>query len=539
MCMKELDKQIVYLKEERSKIEKERNRYLDILFDAEDPQEMGHLTDEEEKSIYNSLEQLDEKKVDLENQMISLIDQIHPEIKGLDHFNICPHGIKIFGYELIYKCPELLEKKDNINIIYSYIKGEIRKDYSVYYGENDYNEKRAREILQLSPFILIDEKLYVYLENDSFSLMHGIHGILCSDILVQDGEIRKELDKMLKNNKLSYYTSEGYKCYISPNVQLMEKILTNIPSISREFLLRCSDETYYKEHIDDLKLIKDICSIYHLYNYDNYGENEKLVIDWDIYGSTLHDIFEIFSGIKPIDNVHLESIDDEIERMRLSILLRCCERDIFIHFQKIKNDYILENPFVMIAMLKAQSTLMQDKLLQFLKIKEIREEIQNKDGFYYPFLIERIGELRNASYGSVDDMFYDINEKVSTIKEQLVHYFDSYGLEYIYFYYGEKMCRMPITFYRQFSQNAFLGDYLGQCTDEYQEDNFFCQFDIIGYLIEDNYIRAAKDIMRMGISQPIDYDLDNEIYWNQLFIQYYHEQIDEQLETCMQKVKQS
>ena len=507
-----MNQQIINLDKKIRKIQEQIKHYSNTLLDADDPIEFENLTVEEKSNVNDKIYELQCKEKNIESEIMNKICEINPQIKisnflnnltncdqlstGYYIENISSHDIKFLLYNLICKCPELLQNEYNIEIIYKFIHEST--DYYTCVSE------RIEAIKELSSFILKSEKLADYLFSDNF---HYIQKFLCSDILIKDEKLQEELENLNKEKlQLQYYRL--------PYISMIEAIFRNIPSISRRLLLKLNDKNYFLEHVDDLQTLEKLFLIHELV----YEKKDREVFE----GSLLEDIFNVFDSENS-----LKKFNNKIDKLKIAILLNCADDKIVSHFKELINDenYIVDNSTVSIAMLKALSTSNQDKLSQFIQIDEIREELKNKQGFYYNFLIEQI---KDDFYGDVSSIFNDIDKNDPKIKEKLANYFNDFNLKNIYFYNNNKLQKAPVTFYQQFVTNVFSNNYLSHCRDENQMNNFFCNFNIIMDIVDNDYICAARNILKQGINQTEDYNIDDEILWNRLFL-IYHENMDESM----------
>lgn len=474
----------------------------DQLFDAEDPMEPDILFPEEEKRIKDEIIKCDNKITNLERKQMNIIVQLYPQIKESTLINeIESHKIKYLIYVLVYKCPKLLQNENNIKIILSYI---MQKDAGWAFYDPSKRKERIRTINRLSSSTLMDENLNLYL---SCKNLDQFQQVLTSDILMQDKEFKKLLIAYIENKSTDYIF----------HIKTMENILKKFPHISRKFLFY--PEKYLLKHIEDSKILRYLSLMRKMYS------NQSLTLEC---GSILKRIFDTYNGeyyyIKDIDLKELFiKCNNKIDKLKISILLNLRDKDIIQHTIDILYNLDFEcpsyevTPTLIIALLKAANIHNQDILINFLDEEEIRRTILNQNNFYYHFLIEKINQ---EEYGTITSMF-DLQEDDANIIEKLKCYFDQLETKYIYFtMYDKKTHKTPRTFYQQFIKNALskTENYLSQCLNENQQENFFCNGRIIFDIIDKEYICLGEDILKFGMDRPLNYDLNEEIYWNMLCI---------------------
>jgi hypothetical protein len=487
----EVTQEIKMIQKQISQINIKLNSYYNLLFDADDPLDMEVLTKQEKQEVIQKIEQLKQEKISLENIIMNDIAKTNPMIKEvIDKINdteslkskTLSHDMQLLLYELIYKCPPLLKNEYNIHIIIETIKKEAQSKF------NSDIETLMHQISCLSKTILLDSKLEKYLANkDKFQ---KIYLLFKSDKLTKDKQIRQILDDYIENN-----ISENEDIISYPKIKEIETIIETLPFVSRELLLK-SNKKYLKQNIDNAKIINDVFLIYHLY------KQNRFFLSYTIYE-------KIFATLENETN-YFQKSDSIIAKLKISILLNVRNKDILSNFQQIKENNDI-NTTLSIAFLKCPSTHHQDKLLNFININEVRKSIE-RQGFYYHFLIKNINPNSNI-YGSIDSIFDELNE--NHLKETLIHYFDQDNLEYIYFYDANKLQKTPLTFYKQFLSNIFSGSYLKQCMTEI--DSPFINGRIIGSVIEKEDIQTAREVLKFGTTQTPNYNIDEEIIWNELF----------------------
>lgn len=321
-----------------------------------------------------------------------------------------------------------------------------------------------------------------------------IETLVCSDILVNDSEIKKFMNQ---------YISDHISCNIGFCSEDMETILKTIPYVSRELLLQSGDKEYLRRHIDDSKVIQDLFLIHNLYQQK---KDEGFLTD-----TLLENIFMTCEE----ENPFFKPDDPIMDQLKISVLLHTAKEEIISHFEELSGKYptILDHSMITVAMLKALSVFNQDRFLEFLKIEEVREDVLNRDGFYHHFLIDLINDERSDDgyYGDILFIFC----KYNLSKEESVSYFDSYHLENIYFYDDGNFCKTPTAFYQQFSKNAFFDGCfkLEQCFHKGINPHFFDD-KLISYCIDhQDYLGAACEILIQGKTNNID----DEPYWDYLW----------------------
>lgn len=469
----------------------------DQLFDAEDPMDPDILFPEEEKRIKDEIRTCEHKIENLEKIQMDIIVQLYPQIKKSTLISeIESHEIKYLIYKSVYKCPKLLQNETNIKVIFSYIMQKSSE--CIFYRTK---KEKINLIYRLSSSTLMDKNLNLYL---SYEHLDRFNLVLTSDILMQDKEFKKILLAFIENKSTGYIF----------NIETKENILKKFPLISREFLFYPTK--YLLEHIEDSKILRYLSLMRKMYS------NKSLTLE---YGSILKNIFDTYNGKYYMKDIDLDTLfikcNNEIDKLKISILLNLRNKDIIQHTVDILYDLDFEcpsykvTPTLIIALLKSASIHNQDILINFLNEEEIRKTILNQNSFYYHFLIEKIDQ---EDYGTITSMF-DVQEDDINIIEKLKCYFDQLETKYIYFtMHDQKIHKTPRTFYQQFIKNALSKTeyYLEQCSNENQQDNFFGNGRIISDIIDKEYICLGEDILKFGMDRPLSYDLNEEIYWNML-----------------------
>lgn len=490
--MEQIQKEINLKVEKIEKIEDEICGDQMLIFDAHDPMDsITALRPEEEDRLIQVIRQEKKKKETLEKEIMELICKKNPSIANSNLLkNIQSHEMKYLLYNLINRCPSLLQNEQNLQIIISTL-------------ETSHNKENMQGLLQsLSPSILNDEHLQDFLNRE---YNRNTLVVLCSDTLADD----KEIVDMIREEDIRY--DWGME-----DIQTMENILEKIPHVSRELLLNCNSK-YLRQNIHNDKVMNDLLLIFNLYQEQKNNDGCFLK------GSTLSQIFEILENENPYFITDMNVMD----KLKISILLYSGDEQVISHFEEISKIYVTYTPIIIIAFLQAPSTEYQDKLLQFLLIGEVRKNVVNK-GFYYSFLVEQMNQLDIDMYGNIKSIFTNVDEKNAdnNIQETLLHYFDKENLEYIYFYdEKEQICKTPVTFYQQFLQSVFFGGYLDLMAREHAYPNFLYNEAVIWHKLENEYVETAQSILQHGIHMSLDYNINKEIYWNEIMMTCEEEEV--------------
>lgn len=461
--------------------------------------------------------------------------QISCKIKELEEYNsnieycerrlfdgICdPFEESLFKVEQEKFEKQILKSREQANILLKEIRELFKEKY-----ENSIPKQLEKvvldniniiKIINLNPNILSlsVEDLDIIFNCDNINNFSSI--LLCNS-LIENKDCIKALVEKIKNKTINQYF------FREEDVVIMERILSINSKFDKEFLFLAFKsgncvKNYLKQNMSNEKILDDIYSI--------YSKNKVVILK----------LLGIDVDITYYNNLFFRTFDTDLEKMKIFLLANISNSEIVDNYmekysyvyliRRIGSDeelYELTKSFDMrIAMLSAKTVEHQNKLFLFLKETKI-DVIDDKYPYHYLFPLSEIGNIDLNDFGNYRMLFKNMNidsNNYEIQKQQILNIFENVKENYFYFYDDKnELKKIPITFYKQFLNNVFFGGYLSQCMyDDGNSENMpFYDEEIIGnYAIDGNLKKTAIRTIELGIGKSVDYDITNEIIWNQLF----------------------
>lgn len=454
----------------------------------------------------------------IEEELVELYIEKNPKIvksqsviKKVKDINFPSRVINLL--ELIDTYPQLLDYESNLVRLIRFI------DYVP-------NFLYIHQLKKISFNILIDEQLEYYLNP---MVLEGMMALLESDILLSNSDFKSFLlEKIQGMNAYNYHFQHS-------DVLEMERIMHLNPKFDKELLFlwglcprswqewtsKDIRDRYLRENIGNERLIKDLIEL------------SKLAKKESLKAWALNDIIKTYNDK---EEFCFEREDSEEFKMEIAVLLNLGNSSIREHYIQLRKHYervldiemaqILKDKRVRSAMLGVDTTQSQDIVVEFLRQREIQEDILGRKSVYCKFLLEN-GNSHLPFDGRCSYFFQELEsnpcfrlESTQEQMKQLIDYFDSINGEYIYFYDNQsEFQKTPITFYKQFLHNIFFGGYLEQCFLKEEGNPDFCNEGIIDSFIEDNVIDVARQVIEFGKERNKNYNIEEEIIWNELYSQ--------------------
>lgn len=310
----------------------------------------------------------------------------------------------------------------------------------------------------------------------------------------QSAEVRKLYDKSNKTNYIifRFLIKHPEICSSSVITKEIEKYIYDCkePGMSRK--------NYYKdvcERIDELDklqpnffhynkfitFLNDICFSY----LSDYFENEMVMKNLKFIEYLLEKVqdphknlsYGEYHSVKPTMEIALEEgLDLDLvyalgNEKKYKEYLNSHDKSFFINLiNTIENEEIKKQ--LLVDIFEIKDTQYLHILIKFLAIPEIQKQLLDDNSFYYELLIDPLMKKRNHNFWQktdenecnisqdfkcLDGEYASINEVMELHSEdfhdeksdKIIHYFDKYVNNYIYFYYENEVKKVPVLYYIQ------------------------------------------------------------------------------------------
>ena len=449
-----------------------------------------------EKQYNNALEQLNSVKLrdDLKDNsdILSLVNQLDNIITKTVFINLINKGYS---------------KDDDIKYI-EYVYSFLSLPLSVY---------EIIEAFDYNPLTFKNDDIKHFFKGTKEDIKSiEKYNTIVSSKLINNNQFMSLLSEKIQNNKFS-------NCYLNDRkITDAEKILNMCPDIDVNIIFeifQCTLSDYLYNHIDNEKLIKEMCEL-------------SIIQDIDYF--ILVQIFLLYN----CNNELIEDVENGLNRMIVSILTIVREDELLENYCNIKDSFyqyldeneenIMNNDKIKIAMLKAKTEKHQDILKQFLEIKSVRQNIVKNDNIYEKLLLKPINSEDIEEYGTYSNLIENcninfVNNDKRKYQSDLINIFNGIEGEYIYIRNGEFIDKLPIKYYVDFLNYIFNGDYLREISEFYYDEfnpNVLPLYDINIFqnILENDYERATLSLISFLLDNSKKMtNLNEEIYWNYLF----------------------
>lgn len=471
--MKKIEEQITKLLEELKKLEKEidnleyeiQSYFYSLEIRTELEEQKRHYNDEIKKTAERIIEILKGK-----NSSIRISPLLTDQEKKLTP--------KQFAILLtIVERHQLIGNENSIKEIARFISRESIPYFSLKW-----------ELNELSTLFLNDQDITLFLFTylDVFIKFIPIYK---SEILFQNKELKEKLKERRKEREVPYDLH-----YEEQSIKDMEKLIEIDENCDKQILFAIGEKDigYIRENIEDKNLIETFLQL---------AKNKNTYSKW------LSNIINYYNQ-KENDASKKEGEDTAFQRMQQAIISEITDSKIYDLFQNYNN--LLESPKVRMAILNAKTTAIaaiQDKLIQFLQIKEIRNALLQEDNIYQDFLLSQINRLSEEEYGKYTHIFDTIKESSESEKTKKLKLLNSFNnMEYIYFYDKRGIfTKVPTIFYQEFLNNIYHEKPLSLYSKE-TNSTLLCDEELINSYIQNRITDISLRIIEFGI--------ENEIIWN-------------------------
>lgn len=346
------------------------------------------------------------------------------------------------------------------------------------------------ELNNLSTSFLNDTDLNLFLF-EHIEVFRKYMPIYSSEVLFQNEEFKQ----LLKKEKIKTNITQTFY-YEEQSVKDMEKLIEIDKNCDKQLLFAIGeiDIEYIRKNITDQNLITSFIQL-------TRGQNT--------YSDWLTNI---------IDYYNQEEENNSFQRMQQAVLLEC---DIISHYNELlkRHNGLLENSKIKKALSKARTTTIQDKLIQFLQVNEIRNSMLQDDNIYQDFLLNSINRLPEKEYGKYTHIFDSIkesSESEETKKSKLLNSFSN--MKYIYFYgQNGSFTKVSTEFYQKTLNDIHNEDALAPYSEE-KNPILFCDERIVNSYLENRLIDLSLRVLELGI--------ESETIWTHLLEQarYFEEE---------------
>lgn len=350
------------------------------------------------------------------------------------------------------------------------------------------------------------------------------------DELIMDNEELKENAELMKhisdnyqdNYNLLYFflrhneaidNKEIYKYLFEESEESISKKVSN--------LLILSNEVFTNPEIVKLINNEAISNIYGIIKSKRLMQNKEFV-DYFIKFIKTNGLNDLYYNTNLMEIALNEHIDFNLilligqvnSEKLISYLKENSSKELFDKIASIKNSRLKKY-----LVSKIYTEINEDlisTLIDFFNIKDVRDQLLDKNSFYYKILIKGAKESNIKEYASKDSLFsYDV-DYTDDIFQNMIHYFDSLVNHYIYFNEDNKVVHTPVLYYIESMKNK-LNNYFdlmskinsGELSDKEQQ-RIKLQYSHI--LNNNNFKQFCLESLSENAGTSIDGNL--EAYWD-------------------------
>lgn len=366
---------------------------------------------------------------------------------------------------------------------------------------------------KLNTFVIDKNKMYKTLYDEL---------IVDNEELKENSELMKHIGDNYKDNyNLLYFFSrhneaidnkEVYKYLFENSEESISKKISNLLALSKEVFV----------HPEIIKLINDeaIGNIYGIIKSRNLMQDKNFV-DCFIKFIETNNLNDLYCNTNLMEIALNEHIDfnlilliGQVNSEKLSSYLKeNSSKELFDKIASIKNSRLKK--YLVSKIYTEVSEDLISALIKFFNIKDVRDQLLDKNSFYYKILIKD-KESNIKEYASKDRLFsYDVHY-TDDIFQNMIHYFDSLVNHYIYFNEDNKIVHTPVLYYIE-SMKTKLNNYFdlisklnsGELSDKEQQ-RIKLQYSHI--LNNNNFKQFCFESLSENAGTSINEDL--EAYWD-------------------------